>query len=92
MEAAPPKAKVRWSPRGSGAPMGMMFPLGMRVAQRIPGAPTAWFWALNGTASTLASIIAILISIHVGILATLLVGVAIYALGLAALARYARAN
>ncbi|MFQ5418300.1 MAG: hypothetical protein ACE5FL_14840, partial [Myxococcota bacterium] len=70
--------------------MGTLFPLGMTIARRSPTAPTAWFWALNGTASTLASIAAVLISIDRGINASYLAGLAAYALALPALALYGR--
>jgi hypothetical protein len=70
--------------------MGTMFPMGMHLARAAPGAPTAWFWALNGAASTLASILAVVISIDYGIRYSFAAGIAAYAVATLALVVYGR--
>ena len=70
--------------------MGAMFPMGMQIARAAPGAPTAWFWALNGAASTLASILAVLVSIDYGIRYSFATGIAAYAVATLALVLYGR--
>jgi hypothetical protein len=69
-----------------GVPMGMAFPLGMRLAlaSRAPLAP--WLWGVNGAASVVASVLAVVIAMAVGISASFWSGVAAYALALATFA------
>jgi predicted membrane-bound spermidine synthase len=62
----------------AGLVMGMMFPLGMEIARKRPDAPAAWFWALNGSASVVASILAVVISTRFGIQTLLLSGALAY--------------
>jgi hypothetical protein len=47
--------------------MGMPFAVGMRAAATIPGAPTAFLWGINGTASVCASVLGVVISLFFGI-------------------------
>ena len=64
--------------------MGMPFPLGLaRLARQAP-ALVPWAWAVNGLASVVAAIAAVLLAMAVGLQATLLVALALY--GVAALA------
>ena len=64
--------------------MGVPFPLGLsRLAREAP-ALVPWAWALNGFASVVAAIAALLLAMAVGLQATLLVALALY--GVAALA------
>ena len=74
----------------AGFVMGTLFPLGMSVARRIPESPTAWFWALNGGASVVASVLAMVVATNAGIERLLLLGAATYAAGLLLLAGYHR--
>ncbi len=63
-----------------GVLMGMAFPLGARAAahaqQILP-----WLWGINGAASVLASVIAAVVSLELGIIANLWLGAGCYLLG-----------
>ena len=60
--------------------MGMPFPLGLaRLARQAPDA-VPWAWALNGCASVVAAIAALLLAMAVGLRATLWVAWALYLL------------
>jgi hypothetical protein len=65
--------------------MGMPFAIGMRAATRLAGAPTAFFWGINGAMSVCASVLGTTISIFFGIRLAFAAGVAAYALAFAAL-------
>ena len=67
--------------------MGMLLPVGMRQAQQKPGAPTAWYWAINGAFSAVASVLAVMVSIFWGITATLIIGLIGYLLAFLMLQR-----
>jgi len=62
--------------------MGMAMPLGLIAAQSSHPSLTPWFWAINGSASVLGSILATMISICAGITATFWVGLICYTLAL----------
>jgi hypothetical protein len=64
----------------SGVLMGFGFPTGMEIVNAIDSRPTPWFWAVNGAAGVLAAGIAVLVSIHATISATLWCGGACYLL------------
>jgi hypothetical protein len=70
--------------------MGMAFPLGMRLA--VSGRPqlAPWLWGVNGAASVLASVLAVVIAMAFGISASFWSGVACYLVALAAYAAAAR--
>ena len=58
--------------------MGMPFPLGLaRLARNAP-AFVPWAWGLNGCASVIAAILAVLLAIALGLRATLLIAAALY--------------
>jgi len=58
--------------------MGMPFPLGLaRLARTAPGF-VPWAWGLNGCASVLAAILALLLAMAFGLRATLLVALVLY--------------
>ena len=61
-----------------GLVMGMGFPLGMRVANRRSADLTPWLFGINGATSICGSVLAVVISLCLGITAALLVGVACY--------------
>jgi len=61
--------------------MGMPFPLGLRLLDRVGpqwGELVPWVWGINGATSVLGSVMAISIAINLGFVATLLVGLAFY--------------
>jgi hypothetical protein len=62
--------------------MGGAFPLGMRVSCERLSALTPWFWGLNGAASVLASVLAVVLSIGFGITVTCFAGIGFYVLAL----------
>ena len=68
-----------------GLVMGMGFPIGMRAASSWP-AWTPWWFGINGAASVCGSVLAMVISLSLGIRATLLVGAACYGLAWLSLA------
>jgi hypothetical protein len=57
-----------------GALLGFGFPTGMRLVSSIDPKPTPWFWGINGAAGVLASILAVTLSLALGISATLVLG------------------
>jgi hypothetical protein len=59
--------------------MGMMFPLGMRLANLRSNALTPWLWGVNGAASVCASVLAVIISMLWGISLTFFCGLLCYA-------------
>lgn len=64
-----------------GVPMGMMFPIGLRVAGRRFGpAAVPWMWAINGAASVVGSALAIIVAMAYGYSWSLGVGVVCYVL------------
>jgi hypothetical protein len=70
----------------SGFFMGMAFPLGIKKALSIrEGAPTAWYWGINGAFSVISSVLAIVVAVFWGVTMTLLVGLCAYIAGLVAL-------
>jgi hypothetical protein len=58
--------------------LGFGFPTGMRLIAAIDSRPTPWFWGINGAAGVLASISAIVVSLALGITATLTAGALCY--------------
>jgi hypothetical protein len=64
----------------AGILMGFGFPSGMRLVSFIDPKPTPWFWGINGAAGVLASIGSVVLSIALGIKATLLLGAVCYSL------------
>jgi len=70
----------------SGFFMGMAFPLGLKKALYADrGAPTAWYWGINGAFSVVSSVLAVVIAVFWGVTMTLLVGLGDYVVGLIAL-------
>jgi hypothetical protein len=64
----------------AGLLMGFAFPTGMRFVSAIDRRPTPWFWGINGAAGVLASVMAVGISIALGISTTLTIGSICYLL------------
>ena len=70
----------------SGFFMGMAFPIGIKRAQYgHDGAPTAWYWGINGAFSVISSVLAVVIAVFWGVTMTLWVGLAAYTIALIAL-------
>jgi hypothetical protein len=66
--------------------MGMAFPVGIKTASRDGQAPFAWYWAINGAFSVIASVLAVVVAVFWGVTATLVTGLAVYSLALLSLA------
>ncbi|MFN3842888.1 MAG: spermidine synthase [Rehaibacterium terrae] len=60
--------------------MGMPFPLGLSRLARSQPAFVPWAWGINGCASVLAALLALLLAIDLGLPATLLIAWLLYAL------------
>jgi hypothetical protein len=70
----------------SGFFMGMAFPLGIKKAlSKHEGAPTAWYWGINGAFSVISSVLAVVVAVFWGVTTTLLVGLFAYTTALVAL-------
>ncbi len=63
-----------------GVVMGLFFPTGMRLVRAIRPAETPWYWALNGVFGVLASAMAVLISIFLGISVNFYIAAGCYSL------------
>jgi hypothetical protein len=55
------------------------------------GAPTAWYWGINGAFSVISSVLALVIAVFWGVTVTLLVGLLAYIIALTALSLRERA-
>jgi spermidine synthase len=62
--------------------MGMMLPTGIRLVSGRHAEIIPWAWGLNGAASVLGSVLAMVVAVHLGFRVTLLVGAAFYVLAL----------
>ena len=60
--------------------MGMPFPTGLTLMERIMPASVRWAWAVNAAASVLGSAAAMFLAIYMGLSATLLMGAVLYLL------------
>jgi hypothetical protein len=58
--------------------LGCCFPVGMRLVGRLSDAGAAWMWGVNGACGVLASVIAVGISMWVGISVNLALAAACY--------------
>ncbi len=59
--------------------MGMCFPIGLRLTGSVSDSITAWMWGVNGAAGVLASVMAVMVSMWLGIDVSLWVAAALYA-------------
>ena len=71
----------------AGFVMGMPFPTGLRRLEAWHSPSLRWAWSLNAAASVLGSVGALVCSIYLGLVQTLLVGGALYLAALAIIAR-----
>lgn len=60
--------------------MGMPMPLGIAALNRQRPQLIPWMWGINGAASVVASVLAVSVSLNIGLRNTLLVGMALYGL------------
>jgi hypothetical protein len=58
--------------------LGFFFPTGLRAVGNVSPATTAWMWGVNGACGVLGSVVAVAISMWVGIQANLLTAASIY--------------
>ena len=61
-------------------PLGLCFPIGLRVVRRISDDATPWMWGVNGATGVLASVSAVAISMWTGISTSLYLAAGAYAL------------
>lgn len=66
--------------------MGMPFPMGIRLLEKVDVTLIPWAWAANGSASVLASILAVIIAMHSGFSLVVFLASLIYALSLVSVA------
>jgi hypothetical protein len=67
----------------AGVLMGAPFPLGMMLAgssDEDPSSIRAWYWAMNGIAGVLATVLALVSAMTIGFVGTMMLGAAAYAL------------
>ncbi len=62
----------------AGFAMGMPFPTGLTLLERVMPSAVRWAWAINAASSVLGSAAAIFLAIYLGIQATLIIGGACY--------------
>jgi hypothetical protein len=60
--------------------LGFAFPTGMTLVESVDKEPTPWFWGINGAAGVLASVLAVILSMSMGIRVTMLLASLFYAL------------
>jgi hypothetical protein len=70
--------------------MGMAFPMGMRLAMASRQELGPWLWGVNGATSVLASVLAVVIAMALGISASFWTGVASYVIAVGSFAMAAR--
>ncbi len=59
--------------------LGFAFPTGMKLVEAVDNEPTPWFWGINGATSVLASVLAVMLSMSMGIRVTMLLSSVCYA-------------
>jgi spermidine synthase len=59
--------------------LGFAFPTGMKLVEAVDKEPTPWFWGINGATSVLASVLAVMLSMSMGIRVTMLLSSVCYA-------------
>lgn len=61
--------------------MGMPFPTGLRLVERMDESIRPWAWGVNGFATVIGSMLCVLVSIHAGFTTALAAAMAIYVIG-----------
>lgn len=69
-----------------GVLMGVPFARGMALVERVAPGLTPWAWAINGSASVISAVLAVMIALGWGFSAVLWIGAGTYAAALAAIA------
>jgi hypothetical protein len=59
--------------------LGFAFPTGMKLVEAVDKEPTPWFWGINGASGVLASVLAVMVSMGMGIRVTMLLSAVCYA-------------
>jgi spermidine synthase len=62
--------------------MGIPFPTGLRMLEQMHSPSVRWAWSLNAAASVLGSVSALVLALYVGLVQTMLLGAALYAVAL----------
>lgn len=65
--------------------MGMPFPLALAIVRRQAPALTAWAWGVNGCASVVSIVLAVLLAMHVGYAAVVVIALVLYAVAASSL-------
>src|SRR5262249_49169330 len=60
--------------------LGFAFPTGMKLVEALDKEPTPWFWGINGASGILASVLAVMLSMGMGIRFTMLLSGVCYAM------------
>ena len=68
-----------------GVALGMYFPTGLELLRRVEPQLIPWAWAINGIASVVATVLAVILGMQIGFSAVAVVAIAIYAAGTTAL-------
>ena len=58
--------------------LGMVFPIGMKMAAELKPEITPWLWGINGVMSVMATVISVIVSLKYGISASYWSGAACY--------------
>ncbi|MCK5365166.1 MAG: hypothetical protein KAR22_19440, partial [Gammaproteobacteria bacterium] len=58
--------------------MGMPFPLGMRSLHGVDADLIPWAWAINGCASVVSAVLAVVLAMHIGFTAVILIAATLY--------------
>ena len=61
-----------------GVAMGMPFPLGLRSLHGIDAGLIPWAWAINGCASVVSAVLAVVLAMHFGFTAVILIAATLY--------------
>jgi len=61
-------------------PLGLCFPVGLRLVRPLSEGALPWMWGINGAAGVLASVLAVAVSMWAGISTSLYLAAAAYAL------------
>jgi len=62
----------------TGLPLGLAFPTGLRLCRSLHDDELPWLWGINGAASVLCSVLAIVVALSAGIAASFWIGVLCY--------------
>jgi len=58
--------------------LGFAFPTGMKLVDAVDNEPTPWFWGINGATGVMASVLAVMLSMSMGIRVTMLLSSVCY--------------